>query len=147
MAFLVWLEQTALATWVGESLYGYPFLLSMHVTGLALIVGISSVINLSLLGVLPVTARDVQGSLLRLAWAGFAINALSGIALFTSQATYFVTSAAFLSKLLCIICGIMTVAIIQSRCRSNRSIGRVLPAFGLLCWLAAIAAGRLIAYL
>ena len=147
MAFLEWLEQTGLATWVGESLYGYPFLLGMHVTGLALIVGISSVINLSLLGAFPALPDDVQKSLLRFAWAGFAINAISGVALFTSQATYFVTSTAFLSKLVFIIGGVTTVLIMQRNRGDGQRVGRFLPGAGLLCWLGAIIAGRLIAYL
>ena len=35
-----WLENTSVAIWVGESLWAYPFMLSLHVIGLA-IVGIA----------------------------------------------------------------------------------------------------------
>ena len=49
MAFLECVEQTSLAIWVGESLYGYPFLLSVHAVGLAIVVGLSVVTSLRLL--------------------------------------------------------------------------------------------------
>jgi len=47
-----WLEETRLALWVGESLWGYPLLLSLHIVGLAMVAGIFTMLNLRLLGVL-----------------------------------------------------------------------------------------------
>ena len=41
------LETTELATWVAVSLWGYPFMLSLHVMGLAVVVGIFSMRDLS----------------------------------------------------------------------------------------------------
>ena len=38
-----WLENTSVALWVGESLWAYPFMLSLHVIGLAIVVGIGLV--------------------------------------------------------------------------------------------------------
>ena len=37
---LLWLESTGIAQWVGLSLYAYPSLLALHITGLAVVVGI-----------------------------------------------------------------------------------------------------------
>ena len=45
------LENTAIALWVGTSLWAYPFLLSIHIVGLAIVVGIFSMRDLRLLGV------------------------------------------------------------------------------------------------
>ena len=45
-----WLENTSVALWVGESLWAYPFMLSLHVIGLAIVVGILSMVDFKLLG-------------------------------------------------------------------------------------------------
>jgi hypothetical protein len=76
---LVTLESTALARWVGESLYAYPGLLACHIIGLAIVVGIFSMRDLKLLGFFPDLDIRVFSSLNRLALAGFTINAVSGL--------------------------------------------------------------------
>lgn len=45
-----WLEYSILSVWVGESLWGYPIMLSFHVVGLAIVVGIFTILNFRLLG-------------------------------------------------------------------------------------------------
>lgn len=76
-------------------------MLSLHVIGLAMVAGIAFVLGLRLLGLFPgIPAQSLLG-LIWLAWAGFAVNALSGSALFSSQATIFVESAPFLIKAAC----------------------------------------------
>lgn len=147
MTFLEWLEQSALALWVGESLYGYPFLLGMHAVGLAIIVGLSVVVNLHLVGLFEGVTTEAMQSMLRIAWVGFAVNAVSGLALFTSQATFFVTSTPFLTKIACIACGLTSVALVQRDLRTSRVGTLLVPVAGMLSWLGAIVAGRLIAYL
>jgi alkylation response protein AidB-like acyl-CoA dehydrogenase len=51
----VWLESTALSTWVRESgsLWAYPMVLTAHTVGMSLLVGANAVIDLRLLGVAP----------------------------------------------------------------------------------------------
>jgi hypothetical protein len=85
-----WLETSALAIWVGESLWGYPIMLGLHAVGLAIVVGIFVMLDLRMLRVIRGISFDAFLSLFRLAWIGLIINALSGTALFTSQATTFV---------------------------------------------------------
>jgi hypothetical protein len=151
------LETTELATWVAVSLWGYPIMLSLHVIGLAVVVGIFSMRDLCLLGLF----RGVQPSaflgLSKLGWVGFIINALSGFALFASQATVFVTSVPFLVKIACIVVGMILAGVIQSRLRAEAGLDdpsatitkstRIIAAVSLMFWLAAIIAGRLIAYI
>ena len=93
------LEETSLALWVGESLWGYPLMLSLHVIGLAIVVGIFVMRDLRLLGMFDGIAFAALPSLIKLGWIGFIINALSGFALFTSQATTFIESTPFLLKI------------------------------------------------
>ena len=158
MTLFEWLEGTAVALWVGESLWGYPILLSLHVVGLAIVVGIFAMRDLRLLGRLNGVSYAALASLVKLGWIGFVINAASGLALFSSQATIFVESTPFLTKISCILLAAITAVFVQKQTR-ERVAGwdagdgvpspqvRVVAAFSLLLWISAIVAGRLIAYM
>ena len=52
MGFFELLEETSIALWVGESLRGYPIMLSLHAVGLSIVVGIFTMLNLRILGLL-----------------------------------------------------------------------------------------------
>ncbi|HAO87335.1 MAG TPA: hypothetical protein DCX09_10490 [Gammaproteobacteria bacterium] len=154
---LTTLENTSLALWVGESLWAYPSLLACHIVGLAIVAGIFSMRDLKLLGFFPTLDIAAFRHLLRLALLGFAINAISGFLLFSSQATYLATSIPFLSKLVCIAVGMSTALVLQSRLSfqlvsglESASVDRatqLLAALSLSVWVGAIIAGRLIAYI
>lgn len=151
------LETTELATWVAVSLWGYPIMLSLHVVGLAVVVGIFAMRDLCLLGLFPGIQPSAFLGLGKLGWVGFIVNAVSGFALFASQATVFVTSVPFLIKIACIVAGMVLAGVIQSRLRAELALGdsvavvskstRIIALVSLMFWLAAIIAGRLIAYI
>lgn len=151
------LENTALALWVGESLWAYPSLLACHIVGLAIVAGIFSMRDLKLLGFFPALDIAVFRDLLRFALLGFTINAVSGFLLFSSQASYLVTSIPFLCKLGFIAGGMSAAIVLQGRLSSqlasrqgSASIDRstqLLAAISLSVWVGAIIAGRLIAYI
>ncbi len=153
---LVTLESTGLARWVGESLYAYPALLACHIVGLAIVVGIFSMRDLKLLGLFPDLDLRVFSQLNKLALTGFGINVLSGLLLFSSQASYLATSIPFLTKIVCIAVA-MTLAVqlrpaillrVSASDSALHSTGKfkVLAALSLAIWTGAIIAGRLIAY-
>ena len=96
---LVWIENTSLALWVGTSLWAYPVLLSAHITGLAVIVGIIAMRDFPLLGFINGVTEANFLELKKLAYCGFLINGISGIMLFASQASYLSTNLPFLVKL------------------------------------------------
>jgi len=158
MPVFEWLEMSALAIWVGESLWGYPIMLGMHAIGLATVVGIFVVLDLRILRLIRGVSFHAFLSLYRLAWIGLLFNALSGSALFTSQATTFVESAPFLIKISAVISGVIVGIFIQRRLKSRaadwdyadtniESSTTALAVLSLVCWIGAIFAGRLIAYL
>ena len=158
MSVFEWLEETRLALWVGESLWGYPLLLSLHIVGLAMVAGIFTMLNIRLLGILKEIEFSPLIGLFRLAWIGLLINALSGFGLFSSQATTFVTSTPFLVKIAAIFVGVIIATRILKVIRRDagdwdagtslpdQSVKRLAVA-SLLCWIVAIVGGRLIAYL
>ncbi len=154
-----WLESTAVANWVALSLWAYPALLCLHILGLAVVAGIFLTRDLCLLGMVRGVNPCLFANLAPLAWLGFAVNLISGLLLFTSQATIFATNAPFLIKLSCIIAGMALAVFIDGRLRQQSvstsqymavlsELGslRPLALLSLTIWLGAISAGRLIAY-
>lgn len=152
-----WLENTSVAIWVGESLWGYPFMLGLHVVGLAIVVGTFVMRDLRLLGCFAGIQYESLDSIRNLGWTGFVINAVSGVCLFSSQATTFIHSTPFLLKIAMIFLAAILAAVIQNRMRDEaqawdgagaaaRSV-RILAVCSILLWTGAIIAGRLTAYL
>lgn len=152
------LENSAIAIWVGESLYGYPFMLGLHAVGLAIVVGVFLMRDLRLLGCFSGISYESIDSLKKLAWTGFSVNAISGFFLFTSQATTFVNSTPFLLKISLIFLAAICAAIIQNRMRDEAAVWdssgggavgsvKAIASVSLMLWMGAIIAGRLVAYL
>src|SRR5690606_14352634 len=103
MDFLAWLQGTAFATAVAETIWAYPLLETFHALGMAMLLGSLGLINLRVLGYKPELPLLGTRDLLPLAWLGFTLNAASGIALFTSDAVYFFSSYTFRIKLVLIV--------------------------------------------
>ena len=152
-----WLETSAFAEWVRTSFVGYPMLLTLHSIGMAIMVGIMFVVSLRLVGSfrrLPCVSLE---KLITIAWAGFAINLLSGAALFTSQATFYVTSAPFLLKIAAVVVGAALAGYMQPILRreaadwidsaSVPTTARTLAIVSIVMWSVAITTGRFTAYL
>lgn len=156
MAFLEWLQSSSVGTFVAETLWAYPLFETLHTLGMALLVGSLGLINLRILGYKPELPVVGTLDLLPLAWLGFSINLVSGLALFASDAVYFWGSTTFRIKLaLILLAGLNAFALSQAVFREARAGtasvvhagARALAAASLVFWLGAIVAGRLIAYL
>ena len=154
MNLWTWLESTALALWVAESEFAYPLLLALHIFGLALAVGIRTIIDMSILGTFPEIRPVMLRKLFPIVWIALALNMISGLMLFISQATLLVNNLPFLTKISLIILQVILTAYvfqninIHSHDLKHRSPIRIrLLAMGsLVLWLGIIIAGRLIAY-
>lgn len=151
----IWLENSPVGVWVGESLWGYPFVLSLHAVGLAVVVGVFLLRDARLLGLFPDLDLRAFLQIGKLGWAGFVVNAISGGFLFTAQADTFVHSTPFLLKISFIAAAMILAAVIQGRMRDIIADGgsvatgslRLVVLASMLLWTGAIIAGRLIAYL
>jgi len=150
------LESSSLAIWVAESYYGYPIVLGLHAIGLAIVVGLLIFVDLRLLNLLGDIRLSAMLAPMKLAWYGFLINALSGFALFSSQATSIIYSAPFLIKIGLVFLGALLAFHIQRQVARNLdgwengaqpAMIKATASISLLCWMGAIIAGRLIAYL
>jgi hypothetical protein len=102
-----------------------------------------------LLGLFSTLELESQSALVRLALTGFCLNLFSGLLLFSSQASYLVTSVPFLFKISFIATAMVVSVLIQSPIKSVLRSGssvKILALASLFLWSSAIIAGRLIAY-
>lgn len=151
------LEGTALAAWVRESpsIFSYTMILSVHAIGLAIVVGINTLIALRLLGFGKGIPLAVLPRLYSVVWFGFGINAVSGALLFIAEATKVAAMLSFLAKLGFVAIGMVIVQLLQSRYfNDTRSVeaGIVTPVArrlawaSLVSWSLALIIGRLTGY-
>jgi len=157
MGFLEWLQGTWFGVLVAESLWGYPIFETIHTIGMAMMIGSLGLINLRVLGYKPELRLLDTRQLLPLAWIGFTLNAISGTALFTSDAVYFWGKYTFRIKMILIILGGINAALLGGRVFREPAAGTPASApvltgtkwiafLSLVFWFGAVIAGRLIAY-
>ena len=155
MDFLTRLQESDFAAWVASSpsLLAYPSILTLHTVGMAIVVGTNVVMDLRVLGI----ASDVPLSALRRApsfvWGGFLVNALTGLALFTTDAEHKAMQTVFFVKLALIFLALVAYARIRALV-FKAPVASFIPAeakalavLSLLLWTGATVAGRLMAYL
>lgn len=143
------IEQSGAATWIRESgvLYGYPLILFLHTLGLSTLVGLSSAIDLRLLGFASGIPLASLGRIFWLMWAGFGLTAATGILLFVADATKHASNPAFFVKLVFVLLAVTTLALTWTRVFRGQHSGKMLAALSLACWFGALSAGRLMAYI
>jgi hypothetical protein len=156
MDFLDTIENLGFSTWVRESpsIWAYPTILWLHVMGMGVVGGVSSVINLRLLGVSRKTAVGPLERLYPLMWWGFWVNATTGTALLLASASKRLVDPTFYIKMIFIFAGVAVLQLTRNKVFRNLGPDGVLPESartlawaGLICWLGAVTAGRLLAYI
>jgi Co/Zn/Cd efflux system component len=155
---LNWLESTQLAVWLAESgsVWAFPTVLTLHTAGMALLVGASWVLDLRLLGI----SRRVPLSSYRWVFSasaiGLFVNVVTGVLLFTKNATKWGTALPFFVKMFLVIASVATLVPLRSHVLRNgaddegnevHGTPRLLAIASILAWAGAVTAGRLLAYL
>jgi hypothetical protein len=154
--FLRSLEETNFSTWLRESnsVFAFYFILLFHTFGLALLVGANAIVDLRILGVpanMPLAPLKRYFSIM---WVGFTLNVITGILLVIAYPTKALTNPVFYLKLTCIALAVIVMQKIYTRVFGETGLsealmeakGRVLAKWSLALWIAAITAGRLLAY-
>jgi hypothetical protein len=158
-AFFLWLEATALSTWVREStsVFAFPAILSVHAIGMGLAVGVNVAMAARLLGFAPAVPPHELRRFGPIMWLGFWMNAASGVLLFLGYPTKALTNPVFYMKMLLIAVG-MWLYVLMSRELSEAGLKAAAAAIAdlkgrttlglasLVCWAGAVTAGRLLAY-
>lgn len=151
MGFLQWLENSAPSQWVLGSDWGHPILLCFHAVGMGVVVGVVFMVNLRVLGYAKgVPLLSLEG-LLRVAWTGFAMNALSGLALFCLNGDAYIVNTPFQIKIGLIAAGGLALwalwrTVLEAGGEPVTPKMRTMAVVTLVFWTGAILAGRLIAY-
>jgi hypothetical protein len=152
--FFVWLEATTLSTWLRESpsLWAFPFVLILHTVGLAFFVGTNVAWDVRVLGFSLGIPLEALRRYFLMMWAGFWINAFSGVLLLIAYPTKSLTNPLFYAKLALIAFGVVMAFRIRRDVNGLAAraeappMARMLAAVSLVCWVAVIFAGRLLAY-
>lgn len=154
--FFTWLEATELSVWLRESpsIWVFPFILILHTVGLAFVAGANITIAVRVLGLVPEIPLPSLRRYVVVMWVGFWVNAVSGVALLLAYPTKALTNPLFYVKLLLVAAAMMLARAMWRGLEDPSGDGtspaavqlRRIAGLGLACWIAAIPAGRLLAY-
>ena len=159
---LEWIESFGIAVWLRESpsVWAHPTVLTLHTTGMAVLVGANYLLDLRLLGI----GRNVPLSAYRWIFPviaiGLTVNLCTGAMLFAKNATSWGTAIPFLVKMALVIASVATVIPLRKYVLHGDDTGlpaearsaeagraRFLAIASIIAWSGAVTAGRLLAYL
>lgn len=154
LSTLDWMEQSAVGVCVAQSEAGYYIMLGFHAVGLAMVVGTVIMLDLWLLGLMRGIRAEASAGLIRFAWFGLLVNALSGVALFFSEANKAFYSTSFRIKISLMVLGVISTVILNRTVFQPASLSAQLPRhaksqawLSIALWLSVIVVGRLMSYL
>jgi hypothetical protein len=155
---LGWLQATAVATTISENEILFPWIESIHVLAIVLVVGTISIVDLRLLGV---ASRDravsrLMVDVLPYTWGAFAVAAITGSLMFSSDAVHYAHNFYFRGKLLLLALAGLNMAVFHlvgigdvgrwGAGGPTPIAARVAAAISLLVWIAVVAFGREIGF-
>lgn len=153
-----WLEHTFIGSSIRESLWLFPAIETVHLLGMAVLVVAATTFDLRLLGWAMRRERvsDLARRLLPWIWAAFAVQVITGVLLFSSEAVKIYGNPAFrLKMLLLVLAGVQALLFQLTAHRNLASWDErgVLPislklsgALSILLWIAIVSAGRFIGF-
>jgi hypothetical protein len=156
--FCQWVYDTAFAETIRSSALAFPWLESVHVLAITLVLGTIAVADLRLLGVASVKRPVTQllNDVLPVTWVAFAVAAITGVAMFASNAVEYVHNTPFQLKMVLLVLAGLNMLVFQLI--TFRGVGqwdeaqvtppgaRFAGAFSLLAWIGIVAFGRWIGF-
>ncbi|MFT4246900.1 MAG: hypothetical protein QM581_02525 [Pseudomonas sp.] len=157
-AWVEWLHDLPISTYIRESLYLYPALEVIHVVGALLLLGSIAIVDLRLLGAIfrdqPISRISAQ--VLPLAFLGALLGFTSGILLFLSEAQQVWNNPMMAGKFALLILaginiGLWHLAEARNRARWDAQASpsvraQIAGGSSLLLWMSILVLGRLIAF-
>jgi hypothetical protein len=152
---LAWLQSTWIATAVAENDILFPWIESVHVLAIVIVVGTISIVDLRLLGVasLDISAKRLMHDVIPYTWGAFAIAAITGSLMFSSDATHYAHNRLFQIKLVMLALAGLNMAVFHLF--SERDIERwdvhggstpvaakAAAVISLMAWIAVVSLGR-----
>jgi len=157
-AFCKWLEETYVGGSIRQSLWLFPAIETVHLIGMALLVATITVVDLRLLGWTRRSERmsEVAGRLLPWAWVGFAVQVITGVLLFSSEAVKVYGNPAFRLKLVLIFLAALHALLFRWTVYRNVASwdessatplsARISGCISMLLWAGIVTAGRFIGF-
>jgi hypothetical protein len=154
MDALLWLEGTALSTWLRESGPAFFGSLILHALGMAFLVGAHVATDLRVLGVAPGVTPSLMTRFRPVVWPSLALVTASGILLLLAYPTKALTNPVFYAKLMAVASALavghgLAASLLRSRASEAPTLpgrAKLAAALSLLLWAGAITSGRLLAY-
>jgi len=158
LEFCQWLDQTAVGSTIRQSLWLFPAIETVHLLGMAALVGTITVLDLRLLGWAMPQRRvsEVTARLLPWAWLGFGVQVVTGVLLFSSEAVKIYGNPAFRLKMLLLLLAGIQALIFQTLVSRKLPtwddrpalpvMAKVMGMISILLWLAIVTAGRFIGF-
>jgi hypothetical protein len=156
--FLAWLTATPVAVAIRENDVLFPWIESVHVLAIVLVVGTISIVDMRLLGwaSLDRAATRLMRDVLPWTWGAFAIAVLTGSLLFSSRAPDYAHNFFFQGKMVLLVVaglnmaifhaiGIRDVELWDTKQKTPR-VAKLAGAMSLTLWIAVIAFGRWIGF-
>jgi hypothetical protein len=154
--FLESLSESPIAEWVLYSDYGFYITLSGHAVGMAVVVGMVYTLALRTLGFAKDVPLRIFDKMVTIAWLGFALNAITGVMLFTANGVNLMQNVSFIAKIIMIALGGVVASFLWRNLNANPEVmegnvgastqARIMAVASLVLWTGAIAAGRIIGY-
>ena len=155
--FLESIENSGFSTYIRETpnVLGYSTILALHTFGMAFLVGLSGVIALRVLGVVPELPLKPLKSLMPMIIIGFWLNAITGVILTSLAARSLLANWDFYVKLVAIAVAITSLGKMRAYAFRDASAPDDAPASAearrwaklmLFFWGLAVLGGRLTAY-
>ena len=156
---LAWLQTTPVANAIAENEILFPWIESVHVLAIVLVIGTISIVDLRLLGVasLDLTVRRLMRDVIPYTWGAFAVAVITGALMFSSDAVHYAHNFFFRGKLVLLALAGLNMAVfhligIRDIERWDTGTGRtptaakVAATISLLVWIAVVAFGREIGF-
>lgn len=154
--WLAWVEASWFASALKGSRYAYPIVNALHIMCIGTLFGAILALDLRLLGVArAIPARPLALYLPRVAGCGLALAILTGAVLFSVQPFDYIDNRAFLVKLSLVLLGALHALAVHRSAGWRRFLHgsgesggglKFSAALSLTIWIAAILAGRFIAF-
>lgn len=146
------LEKSAYADWFLLSMWGFPTFIAIHSVGMAIAAGLGLVLSLRYFGFRDQFNHSVLQALFRVAWIGFFINLVTGLALLASRISEYLFDPTFLVKMAFVLIAVFGMYVLHRDFRlfdrrPEKNTMRVVAAVTVTAWVGAITTGRWIAYL
>jgi hypothetical protein len=150
------LQASPMSTWVREAstIWAYPTILTLHTIGLGVLVGVNAAVDLRVLGFGARIPLEPMEKFFPAMWAGFWVNAVTGVLLFSADPIEKGTTVLFMVKLGLVVAGVVLMVALRRavyRKANHRPLSvsgpaKAFAAASLCVWVIATAAGRMMAY-